>query len=129
MSIEKITNDRSARVHLAKMTIKLFDNWNVKAEDKPLLLGLSSTNKEILTKYRKGYPIGCGRDLLERVNILLEIHKSLKILFPTNKDLSYQWMNTPNRKLEYLTPIEAIKLWGFAGLLTVRSYLEEAKGM
>jgi hypothetical protein len=114
---------------LAKMILTLFDHWNLTTEDQALLLGLASTNRAALSRYRKGEPIGASRDQYDRVGHLLAIHKNLRLLFPKNRELAYRWISTRNKAFDNLTPVEVIKEWGFAGLLLVRSYLDHAKGV
>lgn len=119
---------KSDRAELAKMMMKLFEHWQFTTEDQLSMLGLSTSNRAALTRYRKGEPLAPNRDLLERAGILLGIHKSLRLLFPRNRDLAYSWMSTRNRAFEGMTPVEAIKQWGFAGLLMVRAYLDKSRG-
>ncbi len=119
------TQDRGA---LAQMVMNLLDHWNLPTEDQAALLGLATNNRAALNRYRKGDPIGTSRDQYERVGHLLGIHKSLRLLFPQNRDLVYQWMSTRNRAFDNLTPVQAIREWGFAGLLMVRAYLDRARG-
>ncbi len=114
---------------LAQMVMTLFDHWKLSTEDQAALLGLALSNRAALTRYRKGEPIGTNRDQYERVGHLLGIHKNLRLLFPQNRDLAYRWMTTRNRAFENLTPVQAIKEWGFAGLLMVRAYLDRARGV
>ena len=120
------SNDRGA---LAKMLLTLFEHWNLTTEDQAMLLGLASSNRAALSRYRKGEPIGTSRDQYDRVGHLLAIHKNLRLLFPKNRELAYRWISTRNKAFDNLTPVEVIKEWGFAGLLLVRSYLDHAKGV
>ena len=83
------SKDRGA---LAKMLLTLFDHWNLTTEDQALLLGLASTNRAALSRYRKGEPIGASRDQYDRVGHLLAIHKNLRLLFPKNRELAYSWI-------------------------------------
>lgn len=119
---------KADRSELAKMTMKLFEHWQLPTEDQLALLGLSTTNRGALTRYRKGEPLAPNRDLLERVGILMSIHKSLRLLFPHNRELAYAWMRQRNRAFEGMTPAESIREWGFVGLLMVRAYLDRARG-
>jgi len=119
---------KADRSELAKMVMKLFEHWQLSTEDQLALLGLSTTNRGALTRYRKGEPLASNRDLLERAGILLGIHKSLRLLFPHNRDLAYTWMTQRNRAFDGMTPVESITQWGFTGLLMVRSYLDRARG-
>jgi hypothetical protein len=115
--------DRGA---LAGMVMNLFDHWNLSTEDQASLLGLASSNRAALTRYRKGEPIGTSRDQYERVGHLLAIHRNLRALFPENRELAYKWMSLRNRNFDNNTPVEVIREKGFAGLLMVRSYLDRS---
>lgn len=115
---------------LAKMVMALMDHWKLSTEDQASLLGIATSNRATLIRYRKGESaIGSSRDQYERVGHLLGIHKSLRLLFPQNRDLAYRWISTRNKAFNNLTPVEVIKEWGFAGLLTVRAYLDRARGV
>ncbi|MBI5937709.1 MAG: DUF2384 domain-containing protein [Betaproteobacteria bacterium] len=119
------SQDRGA---LAMMTMKLLDHWSLLTDDQAALLGLAPGNRTALAHYRKGGPIGTTRDQFERVGHLLGIHKSLRLLFPHNRELAYKWMSTRNKAFNNLTPVEVVKEYGFAGLLMVRAYLDKARG-
>lgn len=117
--------DRGA---VAKMLMKLFEHWKLTTEEQLDMLGLSPLNRAALSRYRKGEPIAANRDMLERAGHLIGIHKNLRLLFPHNRDLAYAWMRSPNRAFEHRTPAQAIREYGFAGLLMVRAYLDRARG-
>ncbi len=119
---------KADRSEQARMVMTLFTHWQLSTEDQLALLGLSTANRGALTRYRKGEPLAPNRDLLERAGILLGIHKSLRLLFPHNRELVYAWMTRPNRAFEGMSPAETIKQWGFTGLLMVRAYLDRARG-
>lgn len=129
--LEHQEQDRSA---LAKMITKLFTLWGLSSEDSLELLGLSASSRSVLTRYRKGEPLSTNRDLLERVASLLDIHQSLRRLFPddeqnpANREFAYRWMTTPNRAFNGMTPTEAVKAHGFIGLVMVRGYLGKTIG-
>ena len=119
------SKDRGA---LARMVMKLLEHWQLSTEDQAALLGLATSNRAALGRYRRGEAIGGSRDQLERVGHLLGIHKSLRLLFPQNIDLAYRWVTTRNRAFDNRTPVDVIKEQGFAGLLMVRGYLDRARG-
>lgn len=121
-----VSEDRGA---LAKMVMTLFDHWKLNTEDQAALLGIASSNRAALMRYRKGEAIGTSRDQYERVGHLLGIHKNLRLLFPHNRDLAYRWMSTRNKAFDNLTPVQVAKEWGFAGLLMVRAYLDRARSV
>ncbi len=124
-SVAAVAEDRGA---LAKMMMALLDHWKLPTEDQAALLGLATSNRAALARYRKGEPIGTSRDQYERVGHLLGIHKNLRLLFPQNRDLAYRWMSTRNRAFDNLTPVDIVREWGFSGLLMVRAYLDRARG-
>jgi hypothetical protein len=121
-----VSQDRGA---LAKMVMALLDHWKLSTEDQAALLGLATSNRAALTRYRKGEPIGTSRDQFERVGHLLGIHKNLRLQFPQNRDLAYRWMTTRNKAFDNLSPVEVVKEWGFSGLLMVRAYLDRMRGV
>jgi hypothetical protein len=126
--LERKTSASQDRGALAKMVMTLLEHWKLTTEDQAALLGIATSNRAALTRYRKGDPIGTNRDQFERVGHLLGIHKNLRLLFPQNRDLAYRWMSTRNKAFNNLTPVDVIKEWGFAGLLMVRAYLDRARG-
>lgn len=118
---------RDARERMARMLMQLFDHWQLTTAEQAALLGLSADNRSTLARYRKGDPLADSRDLLDRVGHLLGIHKSLRILFPQDRDLAYRWMTAPNRRLGG-RPVDVIVRHGFEGLLAVRRYLDFERG-
>jgi len=120
-------NDRRARARLAAMITKLLVHWGLSAAEQAALLGLSTGSRTTLSRYREGEPLADSRDLLDRVGHLLGIHKSLRLLFPHDRDLAYRWMTQPNRRLG-ARPVDLIIEHGFEGLLSVRRYLDFQRG-
>ena len=118
---------REARERLARMITQLFDLWHVSVAEQAALLGLSADNRSTLARYRKGDPLADSRDLIDRAGHLLGIHKSLRILFPHDRDLAYRWMTTPNRRFG-ARPVDIVVRYGFEGLLAVRRYLDFERG-
>jgi transcriptional regulator with XRE-family HTH domain len=135
MSVKAIDRERAAprsregRAALAKMTLRLFDHWGLSVQDQLTLLGLSENSRMTLSRYRRGEPLADSPDLLDRVANLLQIHRSLRILFPRNReDGAYRWMTVPNRAFGGRTPVETIREERFLGLLKVRQYLDFERG-
>lgn len=129
MLAEKTTEmSRDERSEMAKMLMTLFEHWHLASDDQLALLGLATNNRAALARYRHGEPLGASRDLLDRAGNLFAIHKSLRLLFPQNRNLAYQWMSQRNRAFGGLTPTEVVKARGFVGLLMVRGYLDRARG-
>lgn len=119
--------DRGSRERLAKMVAQLLEHWGLTATEQAAVLGLSPENRSTVARYRNGAPLADNRDLLDRAGHLLGIHKSLRIIFPQDRDLAYRWMGTPNRRFG-MRPVDVIIRAGFEGLLAVRRYLDFERG-
>jgi hypothetical protein len=118
---------RDARSRLAAMVTRLLDLWGLAAAEQAEVLGLSAGSRSTVVRYRGGEPLADSRDLLDRAGHLLGIHKSLRLLFPHDRDLAYRWMTQPNRHLG-ARPVDLIRERGFEGLLAVRRYLDFQRG-
>ena len=116
-----------ARGRLARMIIRLFEHWDLSLPEQSGLLGLSISNRASIARYRAGEPLADNRDLLDRASCLLGIHKTLRIIFPQNRDLAYRWMSTFNRRLGQ-RPVDLVLERGFEGLIAIRRYLELERG-
>ena len=120
-------SSREARGRLAAMVTRLLEHWNLTATEQAEVLGLSAGSRSTLGRYRSGEPLASNRDLRDRAGHLLGIHKSLRLLFPHDRDLAYRWMTQPNRRLGE-RPVDLILEHGFEGLLAVRRYLDFQRG-
>jgi transcriptional regulator with XRE-family HTH domain len=121
------TGSRAARGRLAVMVTRLLEHWKLTATEQAAVLGLSAASRSTLARYRSGEPLADSRDLLDRAGHLLGIHKSLRLLFPHDRDLAYRWMTQPNRRLG-ARPVDLVIEHGFEGLLAVRRYLDFQRG-
>lgn len=92
-----------------------------------MLLGLSPKTRTTLSRYRSGTPFADNQDLLGRVGHLLGIHKSLRLIFPHNIDLAYEWITQLNRRFDGATPLAIMKK-GYEGIMAVRRYLDFERG-
>jgi len=118
---------REARGRLAAMVTKLLEHWRLSTAEQAEVLGLSTGSRSTLGRYRSGEPLADNRDLLDRAGHLLGIHKSLRLLFPHDRDLAYRWMTQSNRRLG-ARPVDLILEHGFEGLLALRRYLDFQRG-
>ena len=109
---------------LAKMVTHAFDLWKIDTDAQLSLLGLAASNRAELSRYRKGEPLADNPDLIQRVGHLLAIHKSLRQLFPQDRDLAYAWMTQINRAFDHRTPVGVIREQGLPGLQAVHTYLD-----
>ncbi|MGH8456313.1 MAG: antitoxin Xre-like helix-turn-helix domain-containing protein [Stenotrophobium sp.] len=116
------------RAQMAKMVTRLFEHWALDMPTQALLLGLSPDSRSTVTRYRKGAPLPAARDLLDRVGNLFGIHKSLRLLYPHNRELAYAWPTARNRGLDNLSPLEVMLMHGLPGMVAVRGYLDWLRG-
>lgn len=75
------------------------EKWNLSTEEITDLLGGISVRKyqELKRKAANNLPVNLRRDTIERISILLGIHKGLSVLAPENrKDMAYAWFNKPS---------------------------------
>ena len=120
--------ERDSRARLARMIVALFDRWGLAPADQASLLGLSPASRSTLARYRRGEPLADSADLLARAGHLLGIHKSLRIMFPQDRDLAYRWICAPNRRFGGASPLDIIRRYGYEGILAVRRYLDFERG-
>lgn len=127
MNTDFKTSDKD-RGRATRMVMNLLDHWDLPNKEQLSLLGLSKENRAALSKYRDGHSIANDRDKLERLGLLLSIHKSLRLLFPNNRELVYGWIKQPNRAFHGASPVQVIDQYGMAGLYMVRAYLDRQRG-
>lgn len=116
-------SDPQVREQLGQMVLRLFELWNLDTATQLNLLGRSETSRKVLSDIKQGI-LSNQRDLLDRIGWLLAIHKSLRILFPENPALRYDWVNRRNSQLENYTPVEIMKKEGIIGLAKISNYLD-----
>ncbi len=107
--------------------IALFDKWKLSNPQQQELLGEISSAQ--LDKFKKGTAHISGRDTIERVGNLLGIHKSLRILFPHNLEVVYQWVKARNKKLHNLSPLDVMLEYGYTGIAQVRRLTDHMRGI
>jgi hypothetical protein len=106
--------------------IALFERWELKNDEECNLLGGISPAQ--LAKFKKGTAFISGRDNIERVGNLLGIHKNLRILYPYNKDIVYNWIKSRNLKLHSLSPLEIMLEHGYIGIAQTRRFTDYMRG-
>ena len=121
-------SNEDVRVRLSRVVTNLFSRWELSSEDQLSLLGLSSSSRAMLSKYRQGKPLSASRDTLDRVGWLLAIHKALRLLYPRNEQIRYSWVKRPNRAFENLPPLSLMFSQGIIGIAKVSRYLDMQRG-
>lgn len=105
-----------------QMIFKLFNLWKLNEVQRLELLGISEKNIKHFYDYQLGLLIPESSEIAEREAHLLAIHQHLRMLFPEQQKLVYQWMNQHNKSFSG-TPIEFVAMKGLSGLIEVRNYL------
>jgi len=111
------------------MIMRLFELWSLSTADQLELLGLSPKSRGLLAKYAKGEALPESRDSLDRIGLLLAIHKALRLLYPQNPEIRYTWVNRRNTAFANLTPLTVMKEQGILGLARVARYLDYYRGI
>lgn len=117
-----------ARADLAKLSLRLFDLWQLDTATQLQLLGLSPTSRALLTRYRNGAAVPNNRDGLDRIGLLLSIHKALRLLYPHNDRLCYEWVKLRHSAFGQRTALEVMVDEGLIGLAKVARYLDWQRG-
>lgn len=76
------------------VVFRILDKWQCNTDEQLTLLGISS--RSTLNKYKESSGgIRLGADLQERMSYILNIHKSLRLLFSLDESI-YGWVRKPN---------------------------------
>jgi hypothetical protein len=103
-----------------RMIFTLFDLWGLNETQRLELLGISDIIN--FNDYQSGLPISGSLGVAEREGHLLAIHAYLRLLFPEQQELAYQWMSQQNKSFDG-TPVAFVGLKGLSGLIDIRNYL------
>lgn len=76
--------------------------------DQAILLGVNPNNRQLLKSYEDKKKIPLDADKFLRVSFLLGIHKNLRILFPQNQNVVYNWFTTKQKLFHNQTPMQFI---------------------
>ena len=111
---------------LAKSFFKLADHWNLSREEESGLLGWTYEQKRTqLDNLRKGNTsLPKDRDKVERIIDLINIHKSLRILFPYDRQVVYQWIKIPRERFGGHSALDVMLEDGKEGISAIRRYLD-----
>ncbi len=122
-------HSEESRKQMAVLLMNLFECWHLDTAAQLNLLGLSANSRALLTPYKKGEKaLPNTRDLFDRAGWLLSIHKSLRLLYPHNKNIRNTWIYRKNRAFDNHTPIDILVEEGILGLAKVARYLDFQRG-
>ncbi|MFM4702364.1 antitoxin Xre-like helix-turn-helix domain-containing protein [Aeromonas bivalvium] len=76
------------------VVFRILDKWQCSTDEQLTLLGISS--RSTLNKYKEASGgIRLSADMQERMSYILNIHKSLRLLFSLDESI-YGWVRKPN---------------------------------
>lgn len=119
-------NERNAKI-LGEAFWNLVKHYDLGRRQQAILLGMNPENRKTLQDYQSKSAIPLEADKFARVGILLGIHKNLRILYPQNRDVVYNWMTTTQELFHHKTPMEFIEgdeANSFLRLMMVRRALD-----
>ena len=124
--------DPKVRERMSPAAVRLFmrlgDLWHLAVDQRRVLLG--DISKPTYHNWQNGKVVTLTRDQLERVSLVLGIHKSLKLLF-ADEGSAHRWLTSPNRDLPFggQSPLERALKGSIDDLYVVRRYLDAWRGM
>lgn len=106
---------------------QICDLWKLSASEQMILLG--GLPKSTYHAYRKLPEVSLGRDLLERISLVMGIFKALEILFQ-NQEQAHLWIHQPNSAPPFngQSALERMKAGSLIDLAVVRQYLDSQRG-
>lgn len=114
------------RQALTKAFFALVDHWQLTHEETARLLGWTYANKRtaIETMRRNDSVLPPDQDKYLRVKDLINIHKSLRVLFPNQRELVYEWVKQPRKRFGGYSALDVMIQDGLSGISAIRQYLD-----
>lgn len=103
---------------LTRLITALFEKWELSVEEKKKVLNKSFEDGDSW--------FTLSSEDIPRVTYLLTIHACLRLLFPRNPDMRYQWIKQSNRFFQQRTPLTVMIDDGIVGAEAVACYLQAA---
>lgn len=122
-------NDKEFRDDVSNTAFSLFqkiaDRWDIELKDRYLLLG--GVQKATYNNWKTN--VSFDRDRLERISVLVGIHKGLNLLF-ADHDSAQRWLKSSNRDVPFggLSPLQYIVQGGISQLYDLRRYIDAWRG-
>jgi hypothetical protein len=100
--------------------MRAFRNLAISREQQSMLLDVDVS---AINAYLDGRTLPDDAPLLERVHLIMAIHKALHLLFAGAPRQAREWMRAPNPRFDSAQPLD-LMLSSLDGLKIVRAYLE-----
>lgn len=111
-----------------RLFLKLADHWSLAVDQRLALLG--DISRQTYHNWQKGKVGTLSRDQLERISLLLGMHKGLKLLF-ADEAAGLRWFKSSNRDLPFggAAPLDRALRGGIDDLYAVRRYIDAWRGI
>jgi uncharacterized protein (DUF2384 family) len=122
---DKATQERLSRSGIQAF-FRIADKWHLKTDQAIPLFGKISDSAFFELKKKQDKVL--SQDELTRVSLLIGIFKALNILF--SQKLANEWVLRPNKNPLFhdMRPVDFMIKGGIPGLLSVRRFLDSARG-
>jgi hypothetical protein len=124
--------DPQVRARMSSPAVRLFmrlsDAWRLAVDQRRALLG--DISPAAYHNWKNGKTGTLTRDQLERISLVLGIHKGLKLLFADEASAT-RWFTAPNRDLPFggESPLARALKGSIDDLYAVRRYIDAWRGM
>jgi hypothetical protein len=124
--------DPKVRERMSPTAVRLFfglaDVWRLAVDQRRALLG--DISRPTYHNWQGGKVGTLTRDQLERISLVLGIHKGLRLLFADEASAT-RWFTSPNRDLPFggQSPLERALRGSIDDLFAVRRYIDAWRGM
>jgi antitoxin Xre/MbcA/ParS-like protein len=111
-----------------RLFMKLSDQWRLAVDQRRALLG--DISRATYHNWQSGKVGTLSRDQLERIALVLGIHKGLKLLF-ADEGSATRWFTSPNTDSPFggISPLERALHGSIDDLFAVRRYIDAWRGM
>jgi hypothetical protein len=124
--------DPKVRLRMSPTAVRLFlrltELWRLAVDQRRVLLG--DISRPTYHNWQNGKVGALTRDQLERISLVLGIHKGLKLLFADEASAA-RWLTSPNRDLPFggQSPLDRALRGSIDDLYAVRRYIDAWRGM
>jgi hypothetical protein len=124
--------DPKVRERMSPTAVRLFlrltELWRLAVDQRRVLLG--DISRPTYHNWQGGKVGTLSRDQLERISLVLGIHKGLKLLFADEASAT-RWLTSPNRDLPFggQSPLDRALRGSIDDLYAVRRYIDAWRGM
>ncbi|MEZ4705061.1 MAG: hypothetical protein R3A11_07755 [Bdellovibrionota bacterium] len=117
------------RKSLSKAFFAILDHWNLTNEEKANLLGWNYEKKRHTIDAMKNgkKEVEWDEDKIRRMVEVINIHKSLRLLFPSNQKSLYGWVKKKRARFGMHSALDIMIEDGLFGIIAIRRYLDHVR--